>query len=103
MVRLEMLKLSRMWDHKPGVAKWWERIKARPSYEAAITKWLRPDDFARYEKLSDPWIDVSKNIAAKLERRRRSSWRTFKNFDSGFRFHTAKKQTENVICLLSIF
>ena len=63
MVRLEMLKLSRMWDHKPGVAKWWERIKTRPSYEAAITKWLRPDDFARYEKLSDPWTDVSKNVA----------------------------------------
>jgi hypothetical protein len=65
MVRLEMLKLSRMWDDKPGVAKWWERIKARPSYEAAITKWLRPDDFARYEKLRDPWIDVSKNLAEK--------------------------------------
>lgn len=63
MVRLEMLKLSRMWDHKPGVAKWWERIKTRPSYEATITKWLRPDDFARYEKLSDPWTDVSKNVA----------------------------------------
>ena len=64
MVRLEMLKLSRMWDKKPGVAEWWERIKARTSYETAITKWLRPQDFERYEKLSDPWVDVSKNLAA---------------------------------------
>ncbi|MBI2091271.1 MAG: hypothetical protein HYT78_21455, partial [Deltaproteobacteria bacterium] len=61
-VRLEMLKLSRMWDNKPGVAKWWERVKMRPSYETAITKWLRPEDIARYEKLADPWINVSKNL-----------------------------------------
>jgi hypothetical protein len=64
MVRLEMLKLSRMWDHQPGVAKWWERIKSRPSYESAIAKWFRSQDIARYEKLADPWNDVSKNLAA---------------------------------------
>ena len=64
MVRLEMLKLARMWDHKPGVIEWWERVKTRPSYESAITKWLRPEDIARYEKLSDPWVEVSKNLAA---------------------------------------
>jgi len=63
MVRLEMLKLSRMWERKPGVLKWWERIKARPSYETAITKWLRPQDIARYENMADPWGDVSKNLA----------------------------------------
>ena len=27
MARLEMLKLARLWDHKPGVAEWWRRIK----------------------------------------------------------------------------
>ena len=62
MVRLEMLKLSRMWDKKPGVAEWWERVKARPSYETAITKWLRPEDIARYEKIADPWVNVNKNL-----------------------------------------
>jgi hypothetical protein len=59
-----MLKLSRMWDHKPGVARWWEHVKSRPSYETAITKWLRPQDISRYEKLTDPWVEVSKNLAA---------------------------------------
>jgi hypothetical protein len=63
LVRLEMLKLARLWDHKPGVAEWWERIKARPCYETAVTKWLRPQDIARYAKLTDPWIDV-RNLAA---------------------------------------
>jgi hypothetical protein len=62
MARIEMLKLSPMWDKKPGVAKWWERIKARSSYDTAITKWLRPEDIARYEKIDDAWVNVSKNI-----------------------------------------
>jgi glutathione S-transferase len=64
MVRLEMLKLSRLWDKKAGVARWWERVKARPSYETAIRKWLRPQDYERYEKLPDLWEAVSKNLAA---------------------------------------
>jgi len=64
MVRLEMLKLSRLRDHQPGVARWWERVKVRPSYETAITKWPRPQDVARCEKLTDPWGDVSKNLAS---------------------------------------
>jgi len=68
MVRLEMLKLSRMWEHKPGVAQWWERVKARPSYATAITKWLRPEDIARYEKIADPWVKVSENLAAEARR-----------------------------------
>ena len=64
MTRLEMLKLSRMWDNKPRVAEWWERVKARPSFQTAITKWLRPEDIARYEKIPDPWGDVSKNLSS---------------------------------------
>ncbi|MGN6732329.1 MAG: hypothetical protein ACTHMB_10225 [Candidatus Binatia bacterium] len=59
-----MLRLARLWDDKPGVAAWWERIKARSSYDTAITKWLRAQDWARYEKMADPWPDVSRNMAA---------------------------------------
>ena len=64
MMRLEMLRLARLWDHKPGVAAWWERAKARPSFDKAFTQWLRPQDWQRYEKMPDPWPDVSKNLAA---------------------------------------
>jgi len=56
-------KLMDEYIHPACVVKWWERIKSRPSYETAITKWLRPQDIARYEKLTDPWTDVSKNLA----------------------------------------
>jgi len=38
------------------------KVKMRP--RLPITKWLRPQDIARYEKLSDPWVEVSKNLAA---------------------------------------
>ncbi|MBI4529321.1 MAG: glutathione S-transferase family protein, partial [Deltaproteobacteria bacterium] len=69
MTRLEMLKLSRMWNNKRGVAEWWERVKARPSHDSAITKWLRREDMARYEKLADPWVEVSKNISHWLRKR----------------------------------
>jgi hypothetical protein len=51
-----------MWENKPGIVKWWDRVKTRPSYETAITKWRRPDDIARYEKSVDPWNDVRKNL-----------------------------------------
>lgn len=64
MVRLEILQPTPMWDDKPGVAKWCERIKSRPSYETTITRWLRPQDIARYEKMADPWADVSQHLAA---------------------------------------
>jgi hypothetical protein len=59
-VRLEMLELSPMWDKKPGVAKWWERIKARP-------QWLPPEEIACYEKIDNTWMNVSKNIIDKSQ------------------------------------
>jgi glutathione S-transferase len=62
MVRLEMLKLARMWEYKPGVAQWWGSVKSRPSYKTAITDWLRPEDLARSEKIADPWAEVSQQL-----------------------------------------
>lgn len=62
MVRLEMLRLSRLWEHKLAVAQWWQRVKSRPSYKTAITGWLRPEDLARYEKMTDPWAEVSQQL-----------------------------------------
>jgi hypothetical protein len=64
MVRFEMPTLSLMWDDKPGGARWWERVKTRPSYESAIANWLRPEDLAPYEKTATPWPSFSKNLPA---------------------------------------
>jgi glutathione S-transferase len=64
-LRLELLKLDRMWDERPGVAAWWERVRARPSVEAAIFKRMTPADSAPFKNLaSDPWPKVREILAA---------------------------------------
>jgi glutathione S-transferase len=43
MVRLDHLQLSWMWDDKPKLAAWYERLRARPNFSLAMTDWLNPD------------------------------------------------------------
>lgn len=40
--RLEHLQLAPMWDRRPSVARWYDAVRARPSYATAITEWLNP-------------------------------------------------------------
>ncbi len=40
MVRLEHLQLSWMWDDRPHLAEWYARLRARPSFETAMTAWF---------------------------------------------------------------
>jgi glutathione S-transferase len=40
MVRLEHLQLAWMWDHRPHIPEWFERLRARPSFETAVTAWF---------------------------------------------------------------
>jgi glutathione S-transferase len=42
-LRAEHLALSMMFDNRPHLAAWLDRIKARPAYATAIEKWLNPD------------------------------------------------------------
>lgn len=48
-VRLEMLHLGFLWRSRPGVAAWFERLKARPSM-AEITRWYSPENRAVLER-----------------------------------------------------
>jgi glutathione S-transferase len=58
--RLEKLNLARMWDKRPGVASWFDRIRVRPSFATAIDNWLTQADLDRYSELQpDPWPKVS--------------------------------------------
>lgn len=58
-VRLELLRLARMWDKRPGVAAWWERVRARPSTDQAIFKRMTDSDAAPFRNLEpDPWPKV---------------------------------------------
>jgi glutathione S-transferase len=62
--RLDKLKLARMWDHRPDVARWYDRIRQRPSFEKAVEDWLTPADSERYAQQPDPWPKVQSILRA---------------------------------------
>ena len=42
--------------------------KARPSYQTALSQWLRPEEIACYEKIDNTWMNVSKNISTRINK-----------------------------------
>jgi glutathione S-transferase len=58
-IRLDLIKLSRMWDKRPGVAAWYERMRALPSVENAVFKRMGDAEWAPFRKMQvDPWPKV---------------------------------------------
>jgi len=43
MMRLDCLRLAPMWDRRPRVAAWYERLSARPAFRRAIVDWFDED------------------------------------------------------------
>jgi glutathione S-transferase len=41
-VRLDHLQLGLLWDERPHVAAWYERIRARPAFKTALVDWFNP-------------------------------------------------------------
>ena len=62
--RLDKLKLARMWDERPTVAAWYERIRQRPSFKTAVEDWMTPADHERYANEPDPWPKVRELLKA---------------------------------------
>lgn len=59
--RLEQLRLARIWDARPGVAAWYERVQQRPSFDLAINRVVTQEDFERYRNFEpDPWPRVQR-------------------------------------------
>ena len=58
-LRLELLRMSRLWDRRPGVASWYKRALARPSVKKEILDRMTPDDHAPFRELEDPWPKVA--------------------------------------------
>ena len=64
-LRLELPGLSRMWDGRPGVASWWERVRRRPSTQEAIFQRMTEADAAPFKNLQpDPWAKVRELLNA---------------------------------------
>ena len=59
--RLEMLSLSPMWSNRPNVARWFDQVKARASFEPALFSYL-PDDLrsAMIENGRKAWPEYKK-------------------------------------------
>jgi len=62
--RLDKLKLSRLWQGRAGIAEWYERIRARPSFKTAVEDWVTSADNERYAKEPDPWPKVQQILRA---------------------------------------
>jgi glutathione S-transferase len=62
--RLDKLRLSRLWDRRPGVAAWYERMRQRPSFATAVERWMTQADSDRYANQPDPWPKVSALLRA---------------------------------------
>jgi glutathione S-transferase len=64
-LRLELVRLSRLWNRYPAVAAWWDRVRHRPSVEQAITKRMTENDWAPFKSIqADPWPKVRDLLAA---------------------------------------
>jgi glutathione S-transferase len=46
MVRLDHLRMGFLWESRPAVAAWFDRIRARPGFEAGLKAWFNPDYIA---------------------------------------------------------
>jgi glutathione S-transferase len=58
-LRLDLLRMSRLWDGRPGVASWYKRVLARPSIKRELLERMTPQDRAPFEALQDPWPKVA--------------------------------------------
>jgi glutathione S-transferase len=60
-LRLELLRLHRMWERLPRIDAWYERMRSRASVKKELLERMRPEDRAPFEKLEvDAWSKVEK-------------------------------------------
>ncbi len=64
-LRLELLRLSGLWDKYPRVADWWKRMRERPSTRQAILDRMTDADWGPFKNLQpDPWPKVQDVLKA---------------------------------------
>ena len=64
-LRLELLRLHRVWEPLPRIDAWYERMRERASVKKELLDRMRPEDKQPFEKLDpDPWPQVEKLVWA---------------------------------------
>ena len=61
-LRLDLLRMERLWETRPAVAAWYKRVMARPSVRKEISERMTAEDHAPFKKLleqPDPWPKVA--------------------------------------------
>jgi glutathione S-transferase len=58
-LRLDLLKMRKLWEGNPRIAAWYARMRERPSVRKEMLDRMTPQDRAPFEKLApDPWPKV---------------------------------------------
>jgi len=64
-VRLEMLRLDALWEKRPGVVAWYQRLRERPAVQAGIFSRFSQCDLAAFANFEpDPWPRAREILAA---------------------------------------
>jgi glutathione S-transferase len=64
-LRLDLLRLSRLWERRAGVAQWYARMRERPAFKKAILERMSEADAAPFETFQpDPWPKVEALLRA---------------------------------------
>lgn len=62
--RLDQLQLSPLWADRPHVTDWYDRVRARPSFETATGKWFEKESLALMaEKGAEEWPRIKEMLA----------------------------------------
>jgi glutathione S-transferase len=64
LMRLDLLKLSKIWRNRPHVQTWYDRVRSRPSVESGILGGMTGADMALFKNMDfDPWPSVAAVLA----------------------------------------
>ena len=64
-LRLDLLKVKRVWERMPRIEAWYQRMRARPSVKKELLDRMTREDKAPFEKLEpDPWPKVKELVWA---------------------------------------
>jgi glutathione S-transferase len=65
LLRLDLLRMAKLWERLPRVAAWYARMRERPSVKKELLERMTPQDRAPFEKLEpDPWPKVERLLWA---------------------------------------
>jgi glutathione S-transferase len=64
LMRFENIGFQRMWDDKPNLAAWWERIKGRPNFVGVVSRSIDPNSLnARAKYGAEIWPRAKEILA----------------------------------------